>query len=40
LINISAINEFAKLCHIAGINVSSVIDAAATKPYGYMPFRP
>ena len=40
LINISAINEFAQLCHAAGINVSSVIDAAATKPYGYMPFRP
>ena len=40
LINISAINEFAQLCHVAGINVSSVIDAAATKPYGYMPFRP
>lgn len=40
LINISAINEFAQLCYFAGIDVNSVIDAAATKPYGYMPFRP
>ena len=40
LINISAINEFSQLCHISGINVNSVIDAAATKPYGYMAFRP
>ena len=40
LINISAINEFAQLCDVAGINVNSVIDAAATKPYGYMTFRP
>lgn len=40
LINISAINEFAQLCHISGINVNSVIDAAATKPYGYMAFKP
>lgn len=40
LINISVINEFAQLCDVASINVNSVIDAAATKPYGYMPFRP
>jgi UDP-N-acetyl-D-glucosamine dehydrogenase len=40
LINISAINEFAQLCYVAGINVNSVIDAAATKPYGFMTFKP
>ena len=40
LINISAINEFAQLCYAAGISVNSVIDAAATKPYGFMTFKP
>jgi UDP-N-acetyl-D-glucosamine dehydrogenase len=40
LINISAINEFAQVCQSAGIQVSKVIDAAATKPYGFLPFRP
>jgi len=28
------------LCSAQGINVHEVIDAAATKPYGFMPFRP
>jgi UDP-N-acetyl-D-glucosamine dehydrogenase len=40
LINISAINEFAQVCESAGIQVNKVIDAAATKPYGFLPFRP
>ena len=40
LINISAVNEFAQLCNAAGINVNSVIEAAATKPYGFMGFSP
>lgn len=40
LVNISLINEFTQLCSAQGINVHEVINAAATKPYGFMPFRP
>ena len=40
LVNIAMINEFTQLCSAQGINVHKVIDAAATKPYGFMPFRP
>jgi UDP-N-acetyl-D-glucosamine dehydrogenase len=40
LVNIALINEFAQLCSSNGINVHEVIDAAASKPYGFMPFRP
>jgi UDP-N-acetyl-D-glucosamine dehydrogenase len=40
LVNISMINEFTQLCSAQGINVHEVINAAATKPYGFMPFRP
>jgi UDP-N-acetyl-D-glucosamine dehydrogenase len=40
LVNIALINEFTQLCSTSGINVYEVIDAAATKPYGFMPFRP
>ena len=40
LINISFINEVAKIFSGSGINVHEVIDAASTKPYGFMPFRP
>jgi UDP-N-acetyl-D-glucosamine dehydrogenase len=40
LVNIALVIEFNQLCSTAGINVHEVIDAAATKPYGYMPFRP
>jgi UDP-N-acetyl-D-glucosamine dehydrogenase len=40
LVNISLINEFTQLCSAQGINVHEVIAAAATKPYGFMPFRP
>lgn len=40
LINISFINEISKLCYRLGIEVSKVINAAATKPYGFMPFYP
>ena len=40
LVNIAMINEFAQLCSAQGINVHEVITAAATKPYGFMPFRP
>ena len=40
LVNIALINEFAQLCSASGINVHEVIDAASSKPYGFMPFRP
>lgn len=40
LVNIAMINEFTQICSSQGINVHEVIDAAATKPYGFMPFRP
>jgi UDP-N-acetyl-D-glucosamine dehydrogenase len=40
LVNIALINEFAQLCAASGINVQEVIDAASSKPYGFMPFRP
>ena len=40
LVNIALINEFTQLCSATGINVHEVIDAASTKPYGFMPFRP
>ena len=40
LVNIALINEFTQLCSAAGINVQEVIDAASSKPYGFMPFRP
>lgn len=40
LVNIALINEFTQLCSTNNINVNEVIDAASTKPYGFMPFRP
>lgn len=39
-INIGLANEMAILCEKMGIDVWEVIDAAATKPYGFMPFYP
>ena len=40
LINISFINEIAQFCSALQIDVREVVDAAATKPYGFMPFYP
>ena len=40
LINIALVNEFTQLCSANSINVHEVIDAASSKPYGFMPFRP
>ena len=40
LVNISLVNELAILCDNLGISVKSVIDAAATKPFGFMPHYP
>ncbi len=40
LINIGLVNEFALICDKLGLNVWEIIDAAATKPFGFMPFYP
>jgi len=40
LVNIALVNEFSKICSASGINVHEVIDAASSKPYGFMSFRP
>ncbi len=39
-VNIGLVNEIAQLCYEMGINVWEVIEAAATKPYGFMKFVP
>ncbi len=39
-VNIALVNELAQLCDRMGIDVWEVIDAAATKPFGFMPFKP
>jgi UDP-N-acetyl-D-glucosamine dehydrogenase len=40
LVNISMINELALLCGRMGIDIWEVIEAAKTKPYGFLPFYP
>lgn len=39
-VNIALVNEVALMCDKLGIDVWEVISAAATKPYGFMPFYP
>jgi UDP-N-acetyl-D-glucosamine dehydrogenase len=39
-VNIGLVNELAQLCHTLGIDTWEVIGAAATKPFGFMPFYP
>src|SRR5205814_2335070 len=39
-INIALANEFALMCRKLGVSSKEVIDAAATKPFGFMPFYP
>src|SRR3954471_23210091 len=39
-VNIALMNELAILCDRMGIDVWEVVDAAATKPYGFMSFKP
>ncbi len=39
-INIALVNELAILCENMGISAWEVIDAASSKPFGYIPFRP
>lgn len=40
MINIGLVNELAIMCEQLGVNVWEVIDAAATKPFGFMKFTP
>jgi nucleotide sugar dehydrogenase len=40
LVNIALVNEMAQLCADQGIDTWEVIDAAATKPFGFQPFYP
>ena len=39
-VNIGMVNELAMMCESLGIDVWEVIDAAKTKPFGFMPFYP
>jgi UDP-N-acetyl-D-glucosamine dehydrogenase len=39
-VNIALVNELAQLCDRMGIDVWEVVNAAATKPFGFMPFSP
>jgi len=39
-VNIALVNQLALLCERMGLDVWEVIDAAATKPFGFMAFRP
>ncbi len=39
-VNIALVNEFAQISHTLGINVYETLEAASTKPYGFMKFTP
>jgi UDP-N-acetyl-D-glucosamine dehydrogenase len=39
-VNIALVNELAMVSERMGIDIWEVVDAAATKPYGFMPFQP
>ncbi len=39
-VNIALVNEFSQICDLIGINIWEAIDAAKTKPFGFMPFYP
>ncbi|GAI22148.1 unnamed protein product, partial [marine sediment metagenome] len=39
-VNIALVNELSQLCEKMGISIWEIIDAAASKPFGYMPFYP
>jgi len=40
MINIALVNELAQMCDRLGVDVWGVVDAAATKPFGFMKFTP
>ncbi len=39
-VNIGLVNELAQMCDVLGVDAYEVIDAAATKPFGFLPFYP
>lgn len=39
-VNIALANEFAEASRVLGVDTVEALDAAASKPYGYMPFQP
>jgi len=39
-VNIALVNELAMVSYELGVDIHAAIDAAATKPFGFMPFRP
>jgi UDP-N-acetyl-D-glucosamine dehydrogenase len=39
-VNIGLVNELAQIANILGVNIWEVIDAASTKPFGFLPFYP
>jgi UDP-N-acetyl-D-glucosamine dehydrogenase len=39
-VNIALVNEFAQIANALGVSSSEVLSAAATKPYGFLPFLP
>lgn len=39
-VNIALVNELAQICDRLGLNVWEIVSAAATKPFGFMPFWP
>jgi len=39
-VNIALVNELSLMCEILNVNIWKVVQAASTKPYGYMPFYP
>lgn len=40
MVNIALVNEMALMCRKLGLDTNEVVDAASTKPFGFMPFRP
>jgi len=39
-VNVTLANEMAGAARVLGLSAPEIVDAAATKPYGFMPFRP
>ncbi len=39
-VNIALVNEMSQLCDRIGVNIWEVVEAASTKPFGFMPFYP
>jgi UDP-N-acetyl-D-glucosamine dehydrogenase len=39
-VNIAFVHEFSEMCDHLGVQVGDVVEAAASKPFGFMPFKP